>query len=37
MLNLGSKKSSDNPYLKILDFSQLFIADAPMKTKIQKI
>ena len=30
------KKSSGNPYLKILDFSQIFIADAPMKKKIQK-
>ena len=25
------KKSSGNPYLKIIDFSQLFIADAPEK------
>ena len=25
------KKSSVNPYTKILDFSLLFIADAPMK------
>ena len=25
------KKSSGNPYLKIIDYSQLFIADAPMK------
>ena len=30
------KKSSGNPYLKILDFSQLFIADAHMKIKINK-
>ena len=30
------KKSSGNPYLKILDISQLCIADAPMKTKKQK-
>ena len=29
------KKSSDEPYLKHLDFSQLFVADAPMK-KITK-
>ena len=29
------KKSSGNPYLKILDFSQLFITDAPMKKRIQ--
>ena len=31
------KKSSGNPYLKILNFSQLFIADAPMKKKRSKI
>ena len=30
---LCSKKSSGNPYLKILDFTQLFVADAPMKNK----
>ena len=30
------KKSSGNPYLKILDFFQLFIADAHMKKKFQK-
>ena len=30
------KKSSGNPYLKILDFSQLFIADAPMKKNPKK-
>ena len=30
------KKSSGNPYLKIHDFSQLFITDAPMKKKNQK-
>ena len=30
------KKSSGNPYMKILDFSLLFIADAPLKTKNQK-
>ena len=29
--HLHSKKSSGNPYLKILDLSQLFIADARMK------
>ena len=27
------EKSSGNPYLKILDFSQLFMADAPMQKK----
>ena len=26
-----TQKSSGNPYLKIIDFSQLFISDAPMK------
>ena len=31
------KKSSGNPYLKILDFSQLFIADAPMKKKSKNL
>ena len=25
------KNSKDNPHLKILDFSQLFVADAPIK------
>ena len=30
------KKSSGNPYLKILDFSQIFISDDPMKKEIQK-
>ena len=29
------EKISDNSYLKILDFSQLFIADAPMKRKLK--
>jgi len=28
-------KSSGNPYLKILDFSQLFIVYTPMKKKIK--
>ena len=32
-----TKKSSGNPYPKILDFSQIFIADAPMKKKNPKI
>ena len=31
------KKSSVNPYLKNLDFSKHFIADAPSKKKSQKI
>ena len=30
-------KSSGNPYLKILDLSQLFIADAPMKKKSKNL
>ena len=30
------KKSLGNPYLKFLDFSHHFIADAPMRKKIQK-
>ena len=30
------KKSSGNPCLKILDFSQLFVKDALMKKKNQK-
>ena len=30
------KKSPGNAYLKILNFSKLFIADAPMKKKIPK-
>ena len=30
------KKSSYNPYLKILDFSQLLVADTPMKPKRRK-
>ena len=29
-------KTVGNPYLKIPDFSQLFIVDAPMKKKIKK-
>ena len=28
---------SGNPYLKILDFSKLFIADAPMKKKSKNL
>ena len=31
------KKSSGNPYLNILDFSQPFFSDARMKKKSQKI
>ena len=27
------KKSKGNPYLKILNFSQLYVSDAPMKKK----
>ena len=30
------KKLKGNRYLKILDFSKLFVADAPMRKKIQK-
>ena len=30
-----TKKNESNPYLKILDFSQLFVADAPLKKLIQ--
>ena len=33
VFNLLLKISSGNQYLKILDFSQIFIADAPMKKK----
>ena len=32
----STKKSRGNPNLKILDFSKLFVADAPMKKKKQK-
>ena len=31
------KKISGNQYLKILDFSQFFVADIPMQKKIQKL
>ena len=31
------KKSSYNPYLKFLDFSQLLVADTPMKFFFRKI
>ena len=31
------KKSSGNTYLKLLDFSQLYIADAPIKKKSKKL
>ena len=31
------KKSSGNPYLKILDFSQLLVADTPIKFCFRKI
>ena len=31
------KKSLDNLYLKTLDFSQLFVADAPMREKIKQL
>ena len=30
------KKSAGDPYLKTLDFSKIFIADAPMKKKTNK-
>ena len=33
----GLKKSSYNPYLKFLDFSQLLVADTPMKFFFRKI
>ena len=36
-LTLQPQKSSGNPFLKILDFSQPFITDAPMKKKSENV